>query len=305
MKRFPVIIGPTAGGKSALALDIAGRVPAEIVSADSVQVYRGMDIGSAKPSPEERARVPHHLIDIADPRESFTVHEFLARAGAAIDDIRSRGKLPILVGGTHLYIKAFLDGLFEGPAGDESLRAELRAFGRPRLREELLRIDPAAAARIHANDERRTIRALEVHRLTGVPISDLQKQWDREDHRRKDCFLVALWWPAERINPRINARVREMMSRGLVEEARALFDADAFGTQSREALGYRQLIAHFQGRCSLDEAVEQIKIETRRFAKNQRTWLRRLRATPGCVWIDAGTTSDSDRARIVLDALGA
>lgn len=321
MPRFPVIAGPTAGGKSDLAVDVALALGergtpggGEIVSADSVQIYRGLDIGSAKPTPEERRGVPHHLIDVVKPDEAFTVADWLAAANTVVADIQSRGSIPIVVGGTHLYIKAFLEGLFEGPDPDPALRESLRAQGLPALREQLRRADPQAAARIHPNDERRTIRALEVLHQTGTPITQLQQQWDKR--ARSDCTLVVLDWPSELLNPRINARVKDMMSRGLLEETRALMGATGepssarpcspfrFGPQSREALGYKQLLAHLEGRCSLDDAVEQIKIETRRFAKNQRTWLRRLRATPGCLEIDIAVTPRAQWPALVLGACG-
>ncbi len=289
--RFPVIIGPTAGGKSALAVQVAltlrtkHHLPAEIITADSIQVYRGLDIGSAKPTLAERRAVPHHLIDVADPTDRFSVDAWLDLAEAAVADLRARAVLPIVVGGTHLYIKALLDGLFEGPPPDPALRQSLLDLPVDARRAELERVDPAAAARIHPNDARRTIRALEVHRQTGRPISDWQAQWDA-GAGRTDCFLVGLDWPIEAINRRINARVRQMMELGLLKETQALFDAWRFGPQAREALGYKQLISHLQGECSLDDAIEQIKMETRRFAKNQRTWLRRLSTTPGALWID-------------------
>lgn len=289
--KFPVIIGPTAGGKSDLAVDVAialigwGR-PAEVVTADAFQIYRGMDIGTAKPTVDERRGVVHHLIDVVEPAESFTVSDWLGAANAAIDDIRSRGAIPIVVGGTHLYIKSLLDGLFEGPDPDPALREQLRAIPASARRAELARVDPSAAARIHPNDERRTLRALEVFRQTGTPISELQSQWDKET--RSDCTVIGLDWPSELLNPRINARVKTMMERGLLEETRGLLPR--LGAQAREALGYKQLIEHIEGRSSLDDAVEKIKVETRRFAKNQRTWLRRLRTTPGSMWIDAAQT---------------
>ena len=503
---YPVIIGPTAGGKSDLAVRLAHALiargqPCEILAADAYQIYRGMDIGTAKPTLDERAGVPHKLIDLVDPRDTFTASDWLALARQTIDECFARGVLPIVVGGTHLYVKLLVDGMFEGPSADEELREQLRAMGLPALRAELERIDPAAAARIHPNDERRTIRAIEVFRLTGKAISEHQKQWSlgtpafqaglqpssssstsswlsSEDvtrlansddfgrvagfvgmnpyppdtyspvdqlvvHRRllphfalpgatyfvtwktlhdaslhpeeqqlaldaltffdgKTCqvyaatvmsnhvhwivrprndtsldelvtsvkqfsareinrrrgtigsvwqaerfdhiirderylfeflrycvrnpveagacrdagdyrwtrvhtdvagsspglesrgtqdkpLLVGLDWPVELINRRINLRVKLMMERGFLDEVRQLHEARAFGSQSCEALGYKQLLAHLEGRMSLDEAVEQIKIQTRRFAKNQRTWLKRLRLTPGSVWIDATT----------------
>ncbi|MEZ6235261.1 MAG: tRNA (adenosine(37)-N6)-dimethylallyltransferase MiaA [Phycisphaerales bacterium] len=287
--RFPVIIGPTAGGKSALAMALCdalrdlGRA-GEIVSADAIQIYRGLDIGSAKPTHEEQAAAPHHLIDVVEPEDAYSVHQWLAAANAAIDDIRTRNAVPIVVGGTHLYVKALLDGLFDGPGADEALRDELRAMDPAARRAELERADPQAAARIHFNDERRTVRALEVFRLTGRPISAHQAQWDTAGPRA-DALLVGLEWETDAINARINERVREMVRRGLVEEARALWEAQRFGPQSREALGYKQLIAHFERRATQEEAIEAIKIETRRFAKNQRTWMRRLLVGPAAVAI--------------------
>lgn len=302
--RFPIIVGPTAGGKSALALGLAlswrrDAIPAEIITADAFQVYRGLDVGTAKPTRDELALVPHHLIDLVDPGTPFSASDWLRLATAAIDACRSRGVTPIVVGGTHLYVKLLLDGLFDGPGADEPLRDELRARDPASLREELERVDPLSAARLHPNDLRRTVRALEVYRLTGTPLSAQQRQWD-SPRAAPDRLLVGLDWPADAVNRRINARVREMTARGLADEARSLFDRalltlpDGSPNQAGQALGYKQLIAHFQGRCTLDEALERTKIETRRFAKNQRTWLKRLRTTPGSIWIDAtsGTIDD-------------
>ncbi|MCC6229391.1 MAG: tRNA (adenosine(37)-N6)-dimethylallyltransferase MiaA [Phycisphaerales bacterium] len=283
--RTILIVGPTSGGKTDLGVELAQRLSGEVVTADAFQIYRGMDIGTAKPTPEERRGVPHHLLDIVDPPDSFTVHQWLALAHQSIGEIASRGCVPIVVGGTNLYVKALLDGLFEGPAPDEALRKQLRELSPEARREELLRVDPEAARRIHPNDERRTIRALEVFRQTGRPISEHQTQWDAPGHDASR-LLVGLDWPTETINKRINARVRAMIECGLVDEVRGL--VPSLGAQAREALGYKQVLAHLEGRMSLDDAVEKIKIETRRFAKNQRTWLKRLRLTPGSLWIDAG-----------------
>jgi tRNA dimethylallyltransferase len=301
--RFPVIIGPTAGGKSDLAVDVALALPrgGEIITADSVQIYRGMDIGSAKPTAQEQRGIPHHLIDIVDPDQPFTVNDWLDAAESAITDIRRRGHVPIVAGGTHLYVKAFLEGLFQGPEPELALRESLRARGLPALRQELERIDPAAAQRIHPNDERRTIRALEVYHQTGTPISQLQQQWD-QNRARRDCVLIGLDWPVEQLNRRLNARVKSMMDRGLLDETRQLWQSAALGPQAREALGYKQLIRHLEGLCSLDDAVEAIKIDTRRFAKQQRTWMRRLRTTPGSVWIDVAAVPRQQWPELVLRA---
>lgn len=309
VEQTPVIVGPTAGGKTGLAIALAKALiargqPAEIVTADAFQVYRGMDIGTAKPTMDERAGIPHHLIDLVEPRERFTASEWLGRAKAAIAGCRRRHVIPIVVGGTHLYVKLLLDGMFEGPGADEALREELRALEPAALRAELERVDPDAAARLHPNDTRRTIRAIEVFRLTGVPISRHQAQWDQpapgEVAAASEFRLIGLDWPTDAINRRINARVRLMMERGLLEEVRRLqsegaFEATAGQTnQAREAVGYKQLLAHLERRCTLDEAVERIKIDTRRLGKAQRTWLRRLRTTPKSVWIDAAEVPEAE-----------
>lgn len=308
--RFPVIIGPTASGKSALAAAVAellrnGKGPgAEIITADAFQIYRGLDIGTAKPTLEEQAGVPHHLIDIRDPGERFTVADWIGECEKTIEQVRSRGRLPIVVGGTHLYIKSFLEGMFEGPGEDPELRKMLAALPPETLRSELERVDPATAQRLHPNDLRRTVRALEVYRLTGKPISELQQQWDQEGNRRDDCVLIGIEWPTEALNRRINARVRDMVARGLVQEVDSLWKAGRLVGQSREALGYKQLIEAFEGRCTIDDAIERIKIDTRRLAKAQRTWMRRLRTFPGAVWIDTQSTSQDLWAPLVIQAIG-
>jgi tRNA dimethylallyltransferase len=281
------IVGPTATGKTRIAIELAQQTGAEIVSVDSMQLYRGMDIGTAKPSLEERAAIPHHLFDVADPAEDgFSVDSWLALAEESVRTIRRRGRVPILAGGTNLYVQAFLEGLFEGPEPDPRLRAELEGLDPNVRRRRLEEADPAAAERIHPNDVKRTIRALEVHALTGRRLSDLQQQWGR-GRCRDDVVIVGLDWPVEAINRRINARVRVMIEAGLVDEVRRLLAAGRLGRQAREALGYRQIADYLEGRLGLEEAVEQIKIRTRRFAKQQRTWLRRFRAISRSTWIPA------------------
>lgn len=305
---LPVIAGPTAGGKTGLGVALAQRLgeiglpSGEVVSADSMQIYAGLDIGSAKPTAQEQGGIPHHLLSIADPRDRFSVSQWLDAAEEAIDSIRARARTPIVVGGTHLYIKSLLEGMFDGPGADEAIRAELAAMDPGERRRELERVDPPAAARIHPNDERRTVRALEVYRLTGRAISEHQQQWDRAAVR-PGAVLIGLDWESGAINRRINARVRAMIEQGLVEEARGLFERGLLGPQAIEALGYKQLVAHFRGECALEEAVERIKIETRRFAKAQRTWLRRLRPTPGSLWIDAGLEEPNGWVETVLGHL--
>lgn len=286
-----LILGPTAGGKTRLSIDLAKALGGECICADSMQVYRGMDIGTAKPTGEERAQAVHHLLDIADPsEEGFNVDTWLGLAEQVIADVRLRGLFPIVVGGTNLYIKALLSGLFEGPEPDAALRTRLQAMDEDALRMRLLEVDPVAAERIHRNDRKRTIRAIEVFELTGKPLSEHQSQWD-SGHLRTDVCIIGLDYPAEVINPRINARVRQMIDDGLVDEVRSLHEAGSLGLQAREALGYKQILDHLEGRCSLDEAIEQIKIRTRRYAKQQRTWLRRFRLHPHSKWLQAGSAT--------------
>lgn len=306
--RYPVICGPTAGGKSSLAMALAEELHrrgagAEIVSADAFLVYRGMDIGTAKPSRDEVAAVPHHLVDIIEPTEPFGVAQWLALARSAIEAIKRRGRVPIVVGGTHLFIKALIDGLFEGPDPDPALRARLQALPSDELRSRLESVDPEAAQRIHPSDTRRTVRALEVYEQTGQTISSLQTQWDRQHPRDPGALLVILSWETAAINTRINARVRQMREQGLTSEARGLFEAGHLGPTSGQALGYKQLADHFRGLCSEDDAYERIKIETRRFAKNQRTWLRRLQTTQGALTLHPETSPPAQMAQVIAGKL--
>lgn len=307
-----LLLGPTAGGKTETAIALANRLPienkpgspgGECISADSMQVYRQMDIGTAKPTADQRARAPHHLLDLVEPDEDgFSVDTWLELAERAIADIRSRGKWPIVVGGTNLYVQALLEGLFDGPEPDAPLRARLNAMEPMALRKRLEEIDPVAARTIHPNDRKRTIRAIEVFETSGTPISEHQKQWG-ENQRRKDVFIVGLEYPVETINRRINARVKAMMQEGLLEEVRTLHAAGKLGTQAREALGYKQLIDHLEGRSTLDDAVEQIKIRSRRYAKQQRTWLRRFRQFQPSVWIDAAELNPEGIAGQAMEAI--
>jgi len=295
--RVITILGCTASGKGTLARALARQIGAEIVSLDSMKIYRGMDIGTAKPSVEDRAAIPHHLIDIADPWDFFSVARFVSAADAAVTEIHQRGRPVIAVGGTLLYLKCWYVGLFEGPSADAEIRAEIRrraeAEGLEVLHAELARVDPEAAARIHRNDLRRIERALEVHRLTGRPITELQKQWAGTGPRRTDWSwtLVGLQRSREDGNRRVNLRVKKMLAAGLVEEARGLWsDSRGLGEQARHAVGYAELFAHFARRGSLEDAIERIKINTRRLAKHQRTWMKQL---AGVRWIEAEGVEDT------------
>jgi tRNA dimethylallyltransferase len=290
-RRVIAILGCTASGKGALARALARELTGEILSVDSMKVYRGMDIGTAKPSAQERAEIPHHLIDVVDPWDSFSVARYVELADQAVEQAHGRKRPVIAVGGTMLYFQCFYRGLFAGPGADPALRAQIRAQaareGVEALHAELSRVDPQAAARIHRQDLRRIERALEVYRLTGVPISELQRQWGSSVPRRTDWTwtLIGLRYPPEVARRRINERVRRMVAAGLVEEARRLWsDPRGLSIQARQAVGYAELFAHFEGRLGLEEAIEQIKIHSRRLARRQRSWLRRLE--PVC-WIEA------------------
>ncbi len=284
-----MILGVTASGKSRLAFELARRIAAEIVSVDSMKVYRRMDIGTAKPSAEARRHVRYHMIDVVEPSESFSAGLFLDQASAAIDEIRSRGKSIVAVGGTALYSKALLYGLFEGPSRDERFRDELKARieseGPAVLHQELAAIDPVAADRISPNDAKRIIRALEVYRLTGKPISSLQQQFDAEKPAG-DWTVIGLRREKAVESQRINARVKKMVQMGLVDEVRSLLaEPEPLSPQARCAIGYAEMIEHLEGRLSLEDAVEQIKKNTRRLAKGQRTWFRRF---TDVTWIEVG-----------------
>jgi tRNA dimethylallyltransferase len=303
-----VVVGPTASGKTALAIELARALPSggECVSADSMQIYRGMDIGTAKPTAAEQAGIPHHLLDVADPGDDgFTVDRWLESAEAAIAGIRARGRVPIVVGGTNLYVRALLEGLFDGPEPDPAIRAALEAESVETLRSELLRVDRDAAERIHPNDRRRTIRALEVFRQTGVPLSSLQTQWSERvgERVRRDALVVGLEWPVEAINRRMNARVKAMIAAGLFDEVRGLLARGPLGRQAREAVGYAEAIEHLAGRLTAEEATEATKIRTRRFGKQQRTWLRRFRGIPGSLWLDGEGLSAAAAAQRIAAAL--
>jgi tRNA dimethylallyltransferase len=290
-ERALVLTGPTACGKSALAPDLAARVGGEIVALDSMTVYRGMDVGTAKPTAAERARTPHHLIDVLDPWESLTVAWWLERAEAACADITARGKRPIFVGGTPFYLKALLHGLFDGPPADARLRGELEADaardGPAALHARLGAVDPRTAARLHPNDVRRVVRALEVHALTGRPISDWQQTWDTPAFAPAPAAApppvsvpaVVLELPREVLYARINRRVDAMLAAGWADEVRRLRELPRpLSREARQALGYRELLDHPDGGGGWDRTADLIRTRTRQFAKRQLTWFRHLPA---------------------------
>ncbi len=281
MRPIAVLTGPTGTGKSGFALRLAQEFPLEIVSVDSAQVYRGLDIGSAKPSAAERAAVPHHLLDLIEPDASYSAGQFARDATRAIADIESRGRVPLLVGGTMLYLRALIGGIAELPAASDELRAQIDAeaarVGWPALHAKLARVDAAAAGRIHANDAQRIQRALEVHAATGEPISTLQAR-TRSPLERD--FAVAALIPADRarLHEALARRFGAMMDAGLLDEVRRLHrrgDLSAAHPAIR-AVGYRQLWAHLEGSYPLEAAVSRAVAATRQLAKRQMTWLRSM-----------------------------
>jgi tRNA dimethylallyltransferase len=277
-----IIIGATASGKSELALSAAEAVGGEVLSVDSMQLYRGMDAGTAKPTAEEQRRVRHHIIDVADANETFTVARFVELADAVIRDARTRRVPLIATGGTPLYFKVLFEGMFEGPGESTEIRERLLALPNDQLHARLLSVDPAAAARIHVNDTRRMVRALEVHELTGQPISSLQREWINPQQRHPAVW-IGIDWDRDALNRRINARTKGMIAAGWLDETKRLLDR--FGELSKtagEATGYRELIDHLQGRLSLDDAIERIKISTRQLARRQMKWFRRF---PNVTWL--------------------
>ncbi len=264
------LLGPTASGKHEAAVALARRLDGEIVSIDSMKVYRGMDVGTAKPPAAVRREVPHHLIDICDPSESYSAGRFVADATQARQEVESRGKRAIFVGGTGLYYKMYMYGLFEGPPADEELRRDLVGMGTSALHLELSRIDPAAAARIHANDLKRLVRAVEVYRKTGRPISQAQTQFDRP---KVDAIVLCIRMERDLLRRRIEDRVRRMLEGGLVDEVRGLL-ARPWGKEGRQAVGYREIVAQLEGRWPLEEAERQIVRNTWTLARRQMQWFR-------------------------------
>jgi tRNA dimethylallyltransferase len=274
--RLVVLSGPTASGKSALALALAREFPVEIVNADSLQVYRRFDIGTAKPTVTERAEIPHHLIDVADPDEPYDAGRYVREAERAIREIRARGKVPMLVGGTGMYIRALLRGLDPLPSDPrvrEELSARWEAEGGAALHAALALIDPETSAKVHPSDRFRILRALEIATVAGIPPSRARAAW-RSAEAKHGCLFLALWPDRETLYGRIDARTEKMFRRGLAEEVRELL-AGGFDRSLKPmmALGYRHAAAHLLDGVSLPETIEAVKRDTRRYAKRQATWL--------------------------------
>jgi len=278
------LTGSTASGKTRVGIELAGMLDAEIISLDSMALYRDMNIATAKPSLEDRRRVPHHLLDLVDPTEEFSLSEYLQAAHHAAGRIRDAGRSILFVGGTPLYLKGLLHGISQGPPADwefrDQVRQEVEQLGQQQgstmLHERLAQVDPLSAHKLHPNDTRRIIRALEVYKITGRPISHSQVHFEEQVSAGRHKVL-ALAWPRQRLHERIEARVDQMFVDGLEDEVRGLLDR--YGTLSRtasQAVGYRELIAFLQDQVSLEETVEQVKRRTRQFARRQETWFRSL-----------------------------
>jgi tRNA dimethylallyltransferase len=294
-----LLLGPTGSGKTALSLALGERFGGEIVSCDSVAVYRGMDLGSAKPSAEERARLPHHLIDVANPDQPFTAGEYSRQARAALREIAGRGKLPIVTGGTGLYLRALTEGLFVGPERQTKLRERLERSRKRHtenwLHRVLARLDPASAARIHANDTPKLIRAIEVCLATRKPLSEVMARDPLTGFR---LLRIGLNPPRQALYDRLNRRCAEMFSAGLMDEARGLLDR--YGpVNALDSLGYRQALAVLAGTLSREDGITAAQQGHRNDAKRQLTWFRR---EPEVIWI-AGFGDDPETLRMATDAV--
>ncbi|AFH62181.1 tRNA (adenosine(37)-N6)-dimethylallyltransferase MiaA [Paenibacillus caseinilyticus] len=303
-----VLVGPTAVGKTKLSLTLAKEYNAEIISGDSMQVYRGMDIGTAKASPEELAEVPHHMIDIHDPDHPFSVAEFQERSRALIEEISGRGRLPFIVGGTGLYVESVCyDFKFSESGSDEAFREEQQAYadtyGPEALHERLRAVDPASADRLHPNDVRRVIRALEIYHVTGERQSEQLEAQGRKESPYELC-IVGLTMDRALLYKRIEERIDIMMRQGLLEEVRGLMERGYDeAVVSMQALGYKEIVGHLQGHYSLEEAVELLKRDTRRFAKRQLSWFRHMK---DIAWVDVSNLAEFathlDKIRGIISA---
>jgi tRNA dimethylallyltransferase len=294
------LTGPTGSGKTELGVQLGERLGAEIISLDSMAIYRRMDIGTAKPSADDRRRVPHHLVDVLDPWEEFSLAEYLRAAAKAVGEIAARGSLALFVGGTPLYLKALLRGADSGPPPDFDFRARLEqeaaTQGSPALHQRLAAVDPAAARRIHCNDRRRIVRALEVFEKTGIPITASQVHFHRAPNA--NARVICLELPRDELYRRIDQRVQSMFQRGLVEEVSGLQLLEhPLSRTARQAVGYKEVIEHLAGTRPLSETIELVQRRSRQFAKRQLTWFRSLSE---CQRVPIESVADSEFITKVL-----
>lgn len=297
------LAGPTASGKTAVGIELARRLDAEIVSMDSMAVYRGMDIGTAKPSTAERQLVPHHLIDIVDPNVDFSISDYLRCVHECVASIRDRDRKVLFVGGTPLYLKALVSGFDDGPDADWDLRKRLEAeaekVGSQELHRQLAEIDPPSAAKLHPNDLRRIIRAIEFHQKTGKPISSVQQHFE-SGGEPSNWRIVALDWHRGLLHARINARALQMFEQGMVAEVRGLMSRiGRLGRTASQAVGYQEVLGHIAGEWSLEVAIERTQARSRQLARRQLIWLRSL---SGCHWIQMSEPPDA--AGVAMQIIG-
>ena len=298
-----MICGPTASGKTAIGAELAKRLNGEIISADSMQIYKGMDIASAKPSEEEKQGIPHHLMDFLPLNKTFSVADYVNLAHSCIKEITGRGKLPIIVGGTGLYISSLINNItFDDTGSDPAFRDEMREFaaqnGNAALHKKLEEIDPQTAAKLHPNNVNRIIRALEVYRLSGTAMSLAQEKSRQQESPYRTCIIMPDF-PREQLYHRINLRADDMIKRGLVEEAREFFTHDDYVT-SAQAIGYKELKPYFDGEKSLDECIDRLKQATRNYAKRQLTWFGKM---PDLHKINLDLASDSTKIYEIAENL--
>lgn len=280
---LPCLVGPTAAGKTALALAIADLTGCELISLDSMQVYQGMDIGTAKATALEQALAPHHMLDLVQPSESFDVAMYLDEVRGLLSELSESGRPYLFIGGTAFWLRALHLGLFDGPSRDEELRARLAALleaeGAEALFERLRRVDPASAERLHPNDTRRVVRAIEVFELSGTPLSEQQREWgwsDSSSAPKRDARVVGIIAEGDSYERRLRARVAGMLDAGWVEEATSIRDGCGFGFTAAKALGYKEVLALADGEMEHDACLDEIALRTRQFARKQRTWYRKL-----------------------------
>ena len=291
-----VIAGPTASGKTALSVELAKIYNGEIVSADSMQIYKGLNIATAKPTEEEKCGIPHYLIDFLEPEQAFSVADYVKLAGEAISDIYSRGKLPVVCGGTGLYISSLVENIKFDDTGSnkairERLEMELNEKGADYLWEKLRTVDPETAAKVHKNNIPRVIRGIEVYEMTGIPISQHKINSRREETPYNSCIIGLTASDRQYLYDRINKRVDVMVQQGMVEECREVYENSQLATAC-QAIGYKELIPYFENRASLEECIDKIKQETRHYAKRQLTWFRRV---DGISWVEIDKFDDSKK----------
>lgn len=299
------LTGPTASGKTTVGIELAKLIGAEIISLDSMSIYRGMDIGTAKPTASQREAIPHHLIDIRDPNEDFSVSQYVELVAETIGAIQSRGRSVLFVGGTPLYLKALIRGLFEGPPADQAFRDEVlreaEQVGVEALHQRLELVDPVAASKLHPNDVRRIIRALEVYKLTGQPISHQQLQFD-EGHPKEAGRVFVLDWPRPTLHQRINQRVSQMFADGFVQEVMGLQKKyGGLSRTARQAVGYREVEAHLAHAVDLETTIDQTQTRTRQFAKRQITWFRSLSE---CEWVPRTPDGSAADVAAIIAGIG-